>query len=279
MKSKQTTWFITGVGRGLGRCLAEEVLRRGGNVAGTVRDLAHGEELQREFPSRVWLSVLDLSDLANCAATFQAAVEHFGQVDVLVNNAAYSVLGAAEELEPATVRGIVDTNLLASMELARVAIGHMRERGGGRLIQISSSAGQAAFPGLSAYCATKWAVEGFFESLAGEVAGFGIGTTIVEPGTIRTGFGGAGVLSPAIAAYEQGPVGYMRKMAIEGYEAPGDPAKMARAIVDTYDAVVPPLRLALGPDAYQYIRAALERRLEELEANRAVTVSTNYEIA
>ena len=192
-------------------------MQRGGRVAGTVRNLAHADELKKQFPDQLWIRELDLSDLANIANTFHAAVEHFGRVHAVVSNAAYSLLGAAEELQLDAIRHIVDTNLIGSIELARAAVAHMRPLGGGRLIQISSGAGQAAFPGLSLYCATKWGIEGFFESLAQEVADFGIQTTLVEPGTIRTDFGASGVLSPELDAYREGPVGMLRKMATDGY--------------------------------------------------------------
>jgi len=244
-------------------------------VAGTVRNLTHGDELKNKFPDQVWIGELDLSDLTNIGKTFQAAAEHFGRVHAVVSNAAYSLLGAAEELQPDAIRRIVDTNLLGSIELARVAITHMRAFGGGRLFQISSGAGQAGFAGLSLYCATKWGIEGFFDSLAPEVAAFGIQTTLVEPGTIRTGFGESGVLSPELDAYRDGPVGMLRKMATGGYTAPGDPAKMARAIVDTFEAENAPMRLALGPDVYGYIKAALTSRLEQIEAQKSVTMSTD----
>ena len=270
-----STWLITGIGRGLGHHIAGEVLRRGGRVAGTVRNLSHADELKKKFPGQLWVAKLDLSDLANIGNTFQAAVEHFGRVHAVVSNAAYSLLGAAEELQPDAIRRIVDTNLLGSIELARVAVAHMRPLGGGRLIQISSGAGQAGFAGLSLYCATKWGVEGFFESLAPEVAAFGIQTTLVEPGTIRTGFGDSGVLSPELDAYREGPVGALRRMATHGYTAPGDPAKMARAIVETFESEGAPARLALGPDVYGYIKAALTSRLEQVEAQKSVTMSTD----
>jgi NAD(P)-dependent dehydrogenase (short-subunit alcohol dehydrogenase family) len=144
-----STWFITGVGRGLGRNIAREVLERGGRVAGTVRNLSHAEELKRQFPDQLWITELDLADLANIADTFRRAVEHFGRIHAVVSNAAYSLLGAAEELELSAIRHIVDTNLIGSIELARAAVAHMRPLGGGRLVQISSGAGQAGFAGLS----------------------------------------------------------------------------------------------------------------------------------
>jgi len=270
-----STWFITGISRGLGRCVAEAVLARGGKVAGTVRRLSDANDLHRKFPGQLWVGELELSDLTNIPKVFNSAVEQLGQVHVVVSNAAYSLLGAAEELELAAIRHIVDTNLIGSIELARAAVAHMRPLGGGRIIQISSGAGQSSFPGLSLYCATKWGIEGFFEALSQEVVSFGIGTTLVEPGTIRTGFGDSGVLSAELEAYRTGPVGMLRQMAKAGYTAPGDPAKMAKAIVDTFDAEVAPPRLALGPDVYGYIHTALTTRLKQLEAFKVVTMSTD----
>jgi NAD(P)-dependent dehydrogenase (short-subunit alcohol dehydrogenase family) len=270
-----STWFITGIARGLGRSIAEEILQRGGNVAGTVRNLAHAEELQQKYPGQLWIGTLDLADLANIGLTLQAAANHFGRIHAVVSNAGYSVLGAAEELQPDAIRRIVDANLLGSVELARVAITHMRTHGGGRLLQISSGAGQVGFAGLSIYCATKWGIEGFYESLAPEVAPFGIQTTLVEPGAIRTGFGDSGVLSPELPVYRDGPAGMMRRMAIQGFTAPGDPAKMARAIVDTFESDVAPMRLALGPDVYGYITTALAARMSQIEACKTVTMSTD----
>jgi NAD(P)-dependent dehydrogenase (short-subunit alcohol dehydrogenase family) len=270
-----STWFITGINRGLGRSIAEAVVQRGGRVAGTVRRLADAQELSQMFPGQLWVGELDLSDLANVSNVFRAAVARFGRVNAVVSNAAYSLLGAAEELELDAIRHIVDTNLIGSIELARATVAHMRPLGGGRLIQISSGAGQSGFPGLSLYCATKWGVEGFFEALSQEVAGFGIGTTLVEPGTIRTDFGTSGVLSAELEAYREGPVGMLRQMAKSGYTAPGDPVKMANAIVDTYEAKVAPPRLALGPDVYGYLQTALSARLEQLAAYKDITMSTD----
>lgn len=274
-----STWFITGINRGLGRSIAEDVMRRGGMVAGTVRKLADANELKQKFPRQLWVGELDLSDLANIPKVFSAAVEQLGRVHALVSNAGYGLMGAAEELELDAIRHIVDTNLIGSIQLARAAVAHMRPLGGGRLLQISSSAGQSAYPAFSLYCTTKWGIEGFFEALSQEVAGFGIGTTLVEPGAIRTGFGSSGVSSPELDAYREGPVGMVRQMASSGYLAPGDPAKMAKVLVDTFEATVAPPRLALGPDAYGHIKAALTTRIEQLEAFKDLTLSTNCDEA
>lgn len=268
-------WFITGISRGLGRSIAEAVLQRGGSVAGTVRNLADANDLRQRFPDQLWVGALDLTDLSNIPKVFNAAVEELGRVHAVVSNAAYSLMGAAEELELEAIRHIVDTNLIGSIQLARAAVAHMRPLGGGRIIQISSATGQSSFAGLSLYCTTKWGIEGFFDTLSKEVAEFGIGTTLVEPGAIRTGFGASAVLSAPLEAYRAGPVGRLRQGAGSEYVAPGDPAKMAKAIVDTFEAEVAPLRLALGPDVYGYIKTSLTSRLEQLETFRELTMSTD----
>ena len=256
-------WFITGINRG--------------RVAGTVRTPASADDLKQKFPGRIWDAELDLSDLANIPVVFKAAVQRYGRVHAVVSNAAYSLLGAAEELELDAIRHIVDTNLIGSVQLARAAVEHMRPLGGGRIIQVSSGAGQASFHGLSLYCATKWGIEGFFEALSQEVGAFGIGTTLVEPGAIRTDLGSSGVISRALEAYREGPVGLLRAMAARGYVASGDPAKMATAIVDTFEASTAPPRLALGSDVYGYIKTALGARLQQLESSKNITMSTDWE--
>jgi NAD(P)-dependent dehydrogenase (short-subunit alcohol dehydrogenase family) len=147
-----STWFITGIGRGLGRNIAEEVMQRGGRVAGTVRSLAHADELNKQFPDQLWIGELDLSDLANIANTFGAAVHHFGRLHAVVSNAGYSL---RKKLQLDAIRHTIDTNLIGSIELERATVAHMRPLGGGRLVQVSSGARQAAFPGLSLYCATN----------------------------------------------------------------------------------------------------------------------------
>jgi len=238
------------------------------------RNLTHADELKNRFPDQLWIGKLDLSDLANVRKAFQAAVDYFGRVHAVVSNAGYSVLGAAEETpvrrDPAH-RGYESAR---AIELARVAIAHMRALGGGRLVQISSGAGQAGFAGLSIYCATKWGIEGFFELLRRR-------WSLWNPDdACRAGYDPDGVWrirrsQPGVGSLSRRPVGILRKMASDGYTAPGDPAKMAKAIVDTFEAEHPPMRLALGPDVYGYIKAALTSRLEQIEAQKGVTMATD----
>jgi len=156
---------------------------------------------------------------------FDAAVKALGRINAVVSNAGYSLMGSAEELELDAMRHLVETNLLDSIQLARTAVAHMRPLGGGRLIQISGGAGQSAFPGLSLYCATKRGIEGFYEALSQEVAGFGIVTTQVEPGAIRTDFCRAGVLSPELECLSQRPSGHVAADGEKRLRRAGRPGK------------------------------------------------------
>lgn len=205
------TWFITGINRGLGRSLAEALLKRGDRVAGTARRLGELEDLRQTYGDLLWAAELDLTDSKVIKDVVNRAFTELGQIDFIVNNAGYSLAGAVEECTEEMIRHQLDTNLLGSILVVRAALPHLRSQGGGRILQVSSSAGQLVFPGLSLYIASKWGIEGFIESTALDVAPFGIEATLFEPGAIRTDFGGKGVLAPAIAAYEGTPATIMRQ--------------------------------------------------------------------
>ena len=203
----QRTWLITGVSSGFGRHLAEQLLARGDVVVGTVRDAAKISDLRERYPQAFHAEVLDVTDRAAVRAVVERAFAKLGRIDVVVSNAGYGLFGAAEELSDKQIDDIVATNLVGSIQLIRAVLPHMRGQGGGRIIQMSTYGGQVAFPGNSMYHATKWGIEGFAESVAQEVAPFGIGVTIVEPGGARTEFryGSAGRIlicvlnSPSVA--------------------------------------------------------------------------------
>jgi NAD(P)-dependent dehydrogenase (short-subunit alcohol dehydrogenase family) len=200
-----------------------------------------------------------------------------GRIDVLVSNAGYGLFGAAEELTDAQVEHIVATNLLGSIQLIRAALPQLRAQGGGRIVQLSSYGGQVAFPGNSMYHATKWGIEGFAEAVAQEVAPFGIGVTIVEPGGARTEFryGSAQVADP-LPAYDGTPArGPLRILDPAGPPAPGDPARMAAAIIASVDQDPAPLRIVLGSDALRNTIAALQQRLAGFEAQTELAASTD----
>ncbi|HEY2191702.1 MAG TPA: SDR family oxidoreductase, partial [Actinomycetospora sp.] len=182
------TWFVTGASRGFGRELTEQLLARGDRVAATLRRPEALDDLTGTHGDRLWRAALDVADTDRLRVVVGAAFAELGPIDVVVSNAGSGVFGAAEELTDTQVEGMLAVNLTASIHLARAAVPHLREQGGGLLMQVSSMGGQMSFPAFSLYHASKWGIEGFYEALAPEVAPFGIRTTLVEPGMIRTSF-------------------------------------------------------------------------------------------
>lgn len=274
----ERAWLITGVSSGFGRALADRLLARGDRVAGTVRDSGKVADLTERYPGKFHVETLDVSETATIRPVVDRIFERFGHIHVIVSNAGYGLFGAAEELSDQEIDHIVATNLVGSIQLIRAALPHLRNQGSGRVIQISSYGGQVAFPGNSMYHATKWGIEGFVESVAQEVAPFGIGMTIVEPGGARTEFryGSARVaaLSPV---YEGNPAHAFLGMLDPGNGlAPGDPARMAARIIDSADMEPAPLRLVLGSQALASTLAALRARLADFEAQTRTAASTDF---
>ncbi|MCS7476881.1 SDR family oxidoreductase [Umezawaea endophytica] len=272
------TWFITGTSSGFGRELTGQLLERGDRVAATARRPESLDDLASRHGDRLWRAPLDVTDTTALRETVDRAFAELGRIDVVVSNAGYGLFGAPEELGDEQIDRQIATNLTASIQLARAATPHLRRQGGGRYIQIASVGGQIAFPAMSLYHATKWGVEGFWESSAPELAPFGIDVTIVEPGIARTNFGGGAVLGEALPEYADGPSGHLRRVLsgeLPPLPAPGDPAKMAAAIIASADQPHPPLRLTLGSDAYEQATAALRDRLDALEAGRDLAFSTD----
>jgi NAD(P)-dependent dehydrogenase (short-subunit alcohol dehydrogenase family) len=272
----QRTWFITGVSSGFGRELAGQLLARGDRVVGTVRQAAAAAGLVAAHPDRFRAEILDVTDTAAIHEVVDRTFADLGRVDVVVSNAGYGLFGAGEEYTDDQIRHIIDTNLLGSIQLIRASLPHLRAQGGGRIIQLSSYGGQVAFPGSSMYHATKWGIEGFAEAIAPEVAPFGIGITIVEPGGARTEFryGSAQVAAP-IAAYDATPAHDFRARLDPHAPATGDPARMATAIIDSAGVEPAPLRLLLGSDAYERTHQVLAGRLAALEAQKDLAASTD----
>ena len=270
------TWFITGVNSGFGRELAEQLLQRGDRVAGTVRREGSVDDLRAEYGDRFWLGHLDLTDLPRIREVVDTAFADLGRVDVVVGNAGYGLFGAAEELSDEQVNHQITTNLLGSIHTARAALPHLRAQGGGRLIQVSSVAGLAAHAGASLYHAGKWGIEGFMEALAQEVAPFGIGVTLVEPGGASTAFSrGSLQLSEPLSAYDGTPAAFVRQFKQGPVPLRGDPAKIAARIIDSTDQQPAPLRLVLGSDSYQAVTGALRNRLAQIEPQQAAAAQTD----
>ena len=265
-------WLITGASSGFGRAIAEAALTRGDSVAAGTRSTdAFGDLPEGAHP----LS-LDITDSDQREAAVAATIERFGRVDVLVNNAGRTQVGAVEETTDEELRSLFELHFFAPAALTRLVLPHRRRQGGGAIVQMSSVGGQVTAPGFGAYCATKYALEGLTETLRDEVAGFGIRTLIVEPGAFRTGLfrPGAAYESEAMPEYADtvGPTrAYVRGN--DGLQ-PGDPAKAARAILTALDADEPPLRLVLGADAVGNIERRLTTLTDELTTWRAVGEAT-----
>jgi NAD(P)-dependent dehydrogenase (short-subunit alcohol dehydrogenase family) len=268
------TWFITGAASGFGYHLTTQLVSRGDRVIAT--DLRPGPlaVLGERYPDQLLVATLDITDVAAIRTVTADAFTATGRIDVIVSNAGFGVLGAAEELSDEMLHRQIDVNLIGAIQLTRAVVPRLRAQGGGRIIQMSSSGGQVADPGMSLYNATKFGLEGFFESLAIEVAPFGIAVTLIEPGGARTSFNDNLVLAAPIAAYQTGIVGQIRGM-VTGADPEvvrqaiiGDPAKMAEAIIETAEQSPARRRVVLGSNAHQAITAALRERLADIEAQR-----------
>jgi NAD(P)-dependent dehydrogenase (short-subunit alcohol dehydrogenase family) len=273
------TWFITGTSSGFGRQLTEQLLEGGDTVAATLRKSSALDDLAAKYGDRLWRAELDVTDAQLMRKVVGRAFDELGRIDVVVSNAGYGLFGAAEEASDAQIDRQIATNLVASIHLARAVIPHLRAQGGGRIIQIASIGGQVAFPAMSLYHATKWGIEGFWESTAADIAPFGIGVTLVEPGVARTAFGGPSAdMGTPLPEYATGAPGQLRRMLageLPPLPAPGDPAKIAAAIIASAEQQDAPKRLTLGSDAYAMATTALRERLEALEAGKALAYSTD----
>jgi NAD(P)-dependent dehydrogenase (short-subunit alcohol dehydrogenase family) len=278
MGDRSRVWLITGVSTGFGRELAKEVLARGEIVAGTLRQPAQVDEFRALAPGRSFAYRLDVTEAGAIPQVIANVVRDTGRIDVLVNNAGYGLIGAAEETSDAETRKLFETNFFGLLNVTKAVAPHMRAARRGHIVNLSSLAGIMGFPGVSLYCATKFAVEGLSEALAGELAGFGIKVTIVEPGGFRTDFQGRSIAMPAkvLPEYAGTPAAKARAMSSQYHgHQPGDPAKAAKAIVEAVDSDAPPLRLVLGADALGAGRAKLASLAQNYDAWEKVSTGTH----
>ena len=270
------TWFITGSSSGFGRALTETLLERGNRVAATLRKINALDDLKEQYGEQIWVAPLDVTDTRAVRGVVERAFDDMGRIDVVVNNAGYGLFGAAEEVSDDQIRRQIETNLIGSIQVIRAALPLLRAQGGGQILQLSSAGGQITFPNFSLYHTTKWAIEGFVEAVAQEVAPFNIELTIVEPGAAKTNFGVSLVRAPAMAVYESTPAGELRRgIAAAAFRLPGDPLKMVQAMIDSPERKPAPARLALGSDTYVLVRTALMERVAALDAQKNIALSTD----
>lgn len=271
-------WLITGSSRGLGRALAEAVLRTGCKLLATARNPAQLADFKAKYGDQVRTFVLDVTDPRAARDAIAAAIETFGRLDVLVNNAGYGDIGSIEDTSLDDIRAQIETNLFGVINMTKAAVPVMREQRAGRIIQFSSVGGRVGAMGRAAYSAAKWGVEGFSEVLAKETAPLGIKVTIIEPGGFRTDFAGASTkLNPGRREYDSTVGAAARFQRDFDGKQPGDAAKAAAVVLQVAGMDEPPLRLLLGSDAARIVE---ENDLARLEADRKwrhLTVSTDFE--
>ncbi|PRX63846.1 NADP-dependent 3-hydroxy acid dehydrogenase YdfG [Nonomuraea fuscirosea] len=261
----QKVWFVTGSSRGLGRNFVQAALARGDKVAATARSTAALKELSDTYGDAILPLELDVTDRAAVFETVKQAKEHFGRLDVIVNNAGYAQVGAVEELTEQELRDQLETNLFGAVWVVQAALPYLREQRSGHIVQLSSAAGIIAMPLGGAYHASKWALEGLNEALAGEVAEFGVKLTIIEPAGFATRDGNnpdplanghMATTDPAYDALRQ------RLGAIAGKMPAGDPAAAAQALLKLVDSANPPVRVLFGKGFQPLIEQAYAARLK-----------------
>jgi NAD(P)-dependent dehydrogenase (short-subunit alcohol dehydrogenase family) len=272
-------WLVTGVSSGFGLELGRVLLERGETVVGTVRQDAQRTAFEALAPGRAHARLLDVTDAGAIPVLVAGVIRDLGRIDVLVNNAGYGLFGAVEELDDTESRRVFETNFFGSLNLIRAVLPHFRERRSGQIVNISSIAGFMGIPGVGLYCASKFAVTALSESLALELAPFGIRVMVVQPGGFRTNFAGG---SMALAAktmheYDGTPAAMPRGMQQHYHGTQqGDPVKAARAIVTAVDSKNPPVHLLLGPDAVARARHKLAEIGTEITAWEQLSSSTDY---
>jgi NAD(P)-dependent dehydrogenase (short-subunit alcohol dehydrogenase family) len=268
------TWLITGASKGFGREWTEAALQRGERVAATARTPSSLDDLVAAHGESILVLPLDVNDRTADFAAVQAAAEHFGRLDVVVNNAGYGHFGMIEELTEAVVRAQLETNFFGALWVTQAALPIMREQGSGHIIQVSSIGGICAFPMVGAYHASKWALEGFSQALAQEVAGFGIHVTLVEPGGYATDWSGPSAQhSEENPAYADLRETTLRWRASRG--TPGEPSATRDAILKVVEAEQPPLRVFFGEAPLGLATADYESRLATWREWQPVSVAAH----
>jgi NAD(P)-dependent dehydrogenase (short-subunit alcohol dehydrogenase family) len=278
--SFKRVWLITGASRGIGALIAEAALADGNAVIAAGRNVDAIAKRLGESPALLPVA-LDVTDEAQAKAAVAAGLARFGRIDVLVNNAGFGLLGAVEESTDADVRRMYDTNVFGLLNVTRAVLPTLRAQRAGHVINLSSLGGYRSGAGFGAYCSTKFAVEGLTEALHAELKPLGIHATVVEPGYFRTDFLDATSLTVAGAIIDDydATSGNVRRIAAGlNHQQPGDPAKLAAAMITLADAATPPLRLPLGTDALRVIAEKNAYVAEETEAWKALAQSTDFPV-
>jgi NAD(P)-dependent dehydrogenase (short-subunit alcohol dehydrogenase family) len=276
----QKVWMITGASRGFGAEISRAVLAAGDKVVATARNTKGLEQLRTH--NNLFAVALDVTSEQQVKAAVDAALKHFGRIDVLVNNAGFGLLGAVEEASAEEVERVYRTNVFGLLNVTRAVLPAMRKQRSGHLINISSVGGYASFPGWGIYCSTKFAVEAITEALYGELKPLGIHATVVEPGYFRTDFLDSSSLAETAVRIPDyaATVGKTREMAAgRNHQQQGDPSKLAQAFLQLVNAAEPPVRLPLGTDTLERIAAKNAFVEQETAKWRALSASTDFATA
>lgn len=269
------TWLITGVSSGFGYEMTKQLLEKGDTVVGTVRSTEKVKELMDQYPVTFDCRILDVTDVTAIHRLVKDVFQRHERIDVVVSNAGYGLFGCAEELSDEEINHIIATNLTGSIMLIRDSLPHLRVQGGGRIIQMSTYGGQVAFPANSMYHATKFGIEGFCEAVAQEVAQFGIGLTLVEPGGACTEFRyGSAKVAKLMPEYKSCH-GFLNMLDASKGLAPGDPVKMAERIIESVEKEPAPLRMVLGSQALKATIDRLEERVADYKTQTELAASTD----
>jgi NAD(P)-dependent dehydrogenase (short-subunit alcohol dehydrogenase family) len=280
IKTMTKIWFITGSSRGLGRSLTEAVLAKGDKVAATARNTEQLKDLANKYPDQLYAVKLDVTNKEQIISAVESTIAHFGRIDVLVNNAGFGIIGAAEAFSDEQVRSQLETNLYAPIEITRVVLPYMRKQKSGSILQISSVGGRVGNPGLSMYQAAKFGLSGFSEALSKEVADLGIHVTCVEPGGFRTDWAGDSMTyAPSVAGYETTVDARIEFFKSGKFVPMGDPEKAAQVMVNLVDSPEPPMHLVLGSEAIAILKQADAARTAEMEKWLPVSLSTDHDEA
>ncbi|TFE22673.1 oxidoreductase [Cohnella luojiensis] len=279
MSTKQRVWFITGTSTGLGRSLAEKVIAHGDRLAAAARNIKDIEALKELAPDRVLTLKLDVHNEDEARKAVSATLDAFGQIDVLVNNAGYGLLGAFQEVTDEQVRNQFDTNVFGLMNVTRAVLPALVERRSGHILNISSILGLTSYPGFSVYSASKYAVEGFTVGLAHELAALGVKVTAIEPGAFRTKWATTTLekAPAATAAYSESSGGVRSWLTGLNGAQPGDPERAADIMIKLVETENPPLHLVLGRQALQDAKDKIGSLYSSIEKWADVTISGDFD--
>jgi NAD(P)-dependent dehydrogenase (short-subunit alcohol dehydrogenase family) len=277
-KSESRVWFITGASTGFGRLLAEEVLKRGERVIATAREITKVHDLAHNYPYKAHAFCLDVTKPAEISSVAKKAVQCFGQIDVLVNNAGYGVNGAIEEVSEAEFEPMFQTNIYGVIRTTRAFLPHFRQRRSGHILNFSSIGGLIGAAGWGYYNTTKFAVEGFSEALAAESKPLGIQVTAIEPGPFRTDFlGRSGKLAKVELPEYTETAGKAREyLKTQSGKQPGDPQRAVEAVIEVVNSPEPPVHLILGKVALTRFRDKISRWQEEIAAWEKVSNEADF---